>query len=133
MCDACVAGTKALAAFGIPPEAPLATFVKRLRCRKCGSGSVLANRIERDNLSPAVCAPDSGSDGLLRAYNRYWKSVLSSSTSAKPSPTMVFSRYAFAKICRRSAQAAQTATANGIAKTIRQRNAGVIQLFCALA
>jgi ribosomal protein L37E len=39
---------KDLADFGIPPEAPIATFVKRLRCRKCGSGSVLANRIERD-------------------------------------------------------------------------------------
>jgi ribosomal protein L37E len=39
---------KDLADFGIPPEAPIASFVKRLRCRKCGSGSVLANRIERD-------------------------------------------------------------------------------------
>jgi hypothetical protein len=39
---------KDLADFGIPPEAPIASFVKRLRCRKCGSGSVLANRIDRD-------------------------------------------------------------------------------------
>jgi hypothetical protein len=39
---------KELADFGIPPEAPIASFVKRLRCRKCGSGGVLANRIERD-------------------------------------------------------------------------------------
>jgi ribosomal protein L37E len=39
---------KDLADFGIPPEAPIATFVKRLHCKKCGSGSVLANRIERD-------------------------------------------------------------------------------------
>jgi|HubBroStandDraft_5_1064220.scaffolds.fasta_scaffold70363_3 hypothetical protein len=40
-----------LADFGIPPEAPIASFVKRLRCRKCGSGSVLANRIERDQIA----------------------------------------------------------------------------------
>jgi hypothetical protein len=39
---------KDLADFGLPPEAPIASFVKRLRCRKCGSGSVLANRIERE-------------------------------------------------------------------------------------
>jgi DNA-directed RNA polymerase subunit RPC12/RpoP len=39
---------KDLADFGIPPEAPIASFVKRLRCRECGSGSVLANRIDRD-------------------------------------------------------------------------------------
>ena len=39
---------KDLADFGIPPEAPIASFIKRLRCRKCGSGSVLANRIDRD-------------------------------------------------------------------------------------
>jgi len=39
---------KELADFGIQPEAPIASFVKRLRCKKCGSGSVLANRIERD-------------------------------------------------------------------------------------
>jgi DNA-directed RNA polymerase subunit RPC12/RpoP len=37
-----------LADSGIPPQAPIASFVKRLRCKKCGSGSVLANRIERD-------------------------------------------------------------------------------------
>jgi phage FluMu protein Com len=29
---------------GIKPEAPIASFVKRLRCRKCGSQSVLARR-----------------------------------------------------------------------------------------
>jgi hypothetical protein len=39
---------KDLADFGIAPEAPIATFIKRLRCKKCGSGSVLANRIDRD-------------------------------------------------------------------------------------
>jgi DNA-directed RNA polymerase subunit RPC12/RpoP len=39
---------KELADFGIQPGAPVASFVKRLRCKKCGSGSILANRIERD-------------------------------------------------------------------------------------
>ena len=39
---------KDLADFGIQPDAPIASFVNRLRCRKCGSGSVLANRINRD-------------------------------------------------------------------------------------
>ena len=39
---------KDLAEYGIPPEAPIASFVKRLRCKECGSGSVLANRIDRD-------------------------------------------------------------------------------------
>ena len=34
-----------LASFGIKPEAPIATFVRRLRCGKCGSGSVIASRI----------------------------------------------------------------------------------------
>jgi hypothetical protein len=42
---------KDLADFGIPPEAPIASFVKRLRCRKCGSGSVLANRIDKNQLT----------------------------------------------------------------------------------
>jgi len=39
---------KELADFGIQPEAPIVSFVKRLRCKKCGSGGVLANRIESD-------------------------------------------------------------------------------------
>lgn len=34
-----------LAAFGIKPGAPIATFVRRLRCSACGRGSVMANRI----------------------------------------------------------------------------------------
>jgi hypothetical protein len=42
---------KDLVDFGIPPEAPIASFVQRLRCRKCGSGSVLANRIDKDQLA----------------------------------------------------------------------------------
>jgi hypothetical protein len=33
-----------LVSFGVKPGAPVAQFVKRLRCRKCGSGSVMAQR-----------------------------------------------------------------------------------------
>ena len=33
---------------GLRPDAPIAAFVKRLRCSKCGSGSVMANRVARD-------------------------------------------------------------------------------------
>jgi hypothetical protein len=33
-----------LVRFGIKPGTPVARFVKRLRCRKCGSGSVIAQR-----------------------------------------------------------------------------------------
>ena len=33
-----------LVRFGLKPGAPIARFVKRLRCRKCGSGSVMAQR-----------------------------------------------------------------------------------------
>jgi hypothetical protein len=33
-----------LVRFGIKPGTPVARFVKRLRCRKCGSGSVMAQR-----------------------------------------------------------------------------------------
>jgi hypothetical protein len=32
------------ARLAIAPSAPIASFVKRLRCRKCGSQSVLATR-----------------------------------------------------------------------------------------
>ena len=35
----------ALVRFGLNPDAPISTFVKRLRCSKCGSGSVMAKRI----------------------------------------------------------------------------------------
>lgn len=31
--------------FGIAEKAPIAAFVKRLRCTKSGSGSVMANRV----------------------------------------------------------------------------------------
>jgi hypothetical protein len=33
-----------LVRFGIKPGGPVAKFIKRLRCRKCGSGSVMAQR-----------------------------------------------------------------------------------------
>jgi hypothetical protein len=33
-----------LVRFGVKPGAPVARFIKRLRCRKCGSGSVMAQR-----------------------------------------------------------------------------------------
>jgi hypothetical protein len=33
-----------LGRFGIKPGVPVAQFVKRLRCRNCGSGSVMAQR-----------------------------------------------------------------------------------------
>lgn len=34
----------ALARFGVEPSAPIASFVKRLRCTQCGSASVMAKR-----------------------------------------------------------------------------------------
>ena len=37
-----------LQGFGIGAGAPIACFVKRLRCMQCGSGSVIANRIAKD-------------------------------------------------------------------------------------
>jgi hypothetical protein len=35
----------ALKRFGLKPDAPIAGFVKRFRCTKCGSGSVMAERV----------------------------------------------------------------------------------------
>jgi hypothetical protein len=35
----------ALKRFGLKPNAPIASFIKRLRCTKCGSGSVMAERV----------------------------------------------------------------------------------------
>jgi hypothetical protein len=35
----------ALARFGVNSTAPIASFVKRLRCTSCGSASVMASRI----------------------------------------------------------------------------------------
>jgi len=40
-----ILSNEALTAFGIKPGAPIAGFVKRLRCSKCGSGSIMATRI----------------------------------------------------------------------------------------
>jgi hypothetical protein len=34
----------ALAGFGLDPDAPIAAYVKRLRCSKCGISSVMAKR-----------------------------------------------------------------------------------------
>jgi hypothetical protein len=39
----------ALTRFGLNPAAPIAAYVKRLRCSKCGSGSVMAKRTTRQN------------------------------------------------------------------------------------
>jgi hypothetical protein len=36
----------ALARFGVEPNAPIASFVKRLRCTSCGSSSVMVSRCE---------------------------------------------------------------------------------------
>jgi hypothetical protein len=36
----------ALKRFGLKPDAPIASFVKRLRCTKCGGGSVMAERMQ---------------------------------------------------------------------------------------
>ncbi len=38
---------QALVRFGLKPGAPISTFVKRLRCNECGSGSVMASRQPR--------------------------------------------------------------------------------------
>ena len=35
---------EALSRFSIRPNTPIAAFIKRLRCRRCGSQSVLATR-----------------------------------------------------------------------------------------
>jgi hypothetical protein len=43
-CHKSLLGGQELAYFGIKPDSPVASFVKRLRCTKCGSGSVMANR-----------------------------------------------------------------------------------------
>jgi ribosomal protein S27E len=43
---------QALARFGLKPDAPISTFVKRLRCSECGSGSVMAKRIAAPIAAP---------------------------------------------------------------------------------
>ena len=37
--------------FGLSANAPISAFVKRLRCSKCGSGSVAAKRTRSDVIS----------------------------------------------------------------------------------
>jgi hypothetical protein len=39
----------ALVRFGLDPNAPIAAYVKRLRCSKCGSSSVMAKRTTQPN------------------------------------------------------------------------------------
>jgi hypothetical protein len=39
----------ALARFGLDPNAPIVAYVKRLRCSKCGSSSVMAKRTTQPN------------------------------------------------------------------------------------
>jgi phage FluMu protein Com len=39
--------TAELVAYEVKPDAPIAGFVRRLRCTHCGSGSVLAKRVAR--------------------------------------------------------------------------------------
>jgi hypothetical protein len=36
-----------LVAHGVRPDSPIAGFVRRLKCSKCGSGSVMAKRIAK--------------------------------------------------------------------------------------
>jgi hypothetical protein len=42
-----------LVAHGVTPDSPIAGFVRRLKCSKCGSGSVLAKRIAEPEPKPA--------------------------------------------------------------------------------
>jgi len=41
-----------LVAHGVKPDSPIAGFVRRLKCRECGSGSVLAKRIAKPAPKP---------------------------------------------------------------------------------
>lgn len=40
-----ILSNEALTRFGIKPDAPIAGFVKRLRCSRCGSGGIMASRV----------------------------------------------------------------------------------------
>jgi hypothetical protein len=42
-----------LAAHGVKPDSPIAGFVRRLKCSRCGSGSVLAKRLAKPEPKPA--------------------------------------------------------------------------------
>ena len=37
----------ALERLGFAPDAPISSFIKRVRCSQCGSGSVMAKRSQR--------------------------------------------------------------------------------------
>jgi hypothetical protein len=50
----CVLTPDMLSRLAIAPNTPIAAFVKRLRCRKCGSQSVLATRKPRQ---PPIVVP----------------------------------------------------------------------------
>jgi hypothetical protein len=41
-----------LAAHGVKPDSPIAGFVRRLKCSRCGSGSVLAKRLAKPEPEP---------------------------------------------------------------------------------
>jgi hypothetical protein len=41
-----VIAERELIRFGVRPGAPISHFIKRLRCRKCGSRNVMAKRIQ---------------------------------------------------------------------------------------
>jgi hypothetical protein len=41
-----------LAAHGVKPDSPIAGFVRRLKCSRCGSGSVLAKRVAKPEPEP---------------------------------------------------------------------------------
>jgi hypothetical protein len=45
-------GDQDLIEFGVATNAPIGAFVKRLRCTKCGGGSVMANRVARTDRAP---------------------------------------------------------------------------------
>jgi ribosomal protein S27AE len=50
-----ILSNQALARFGLKSDAPIAAFAKRLRCSKCGSGSVMASRVARNETAARHC------------------------------------------------------------------------------
>jgi hypothetical protein len=44
----------ALVRFGLDPNAPIAAYVRRLRCSKCGSSSVMAKRTSQPNTEQII-------------------------------------------------------------------------------
>ena len=63
---------RALAAFGSKPNIPIAAFVKRLRCARCGSGSVMANGSPRTKPLPPFCARFIQPHGRRRRFPPPW-------------------------------------------------------------